>query len=35
VRAGMPRVTFAAGDDPVAGISRPGPTNLAVSTAAL
>jgi transglutaminase-like putative cysteine protease len=35
VRAGMPRVTFAAGDDPVAGITRPGPTNLAVSTAAL
>ncbi len=35
VGAGMPRVTFAAGDDPVAGISRPVPTNLAVSTATL
>lgn len=33
VRAGMPRVTFAAGDDPAAGIARPAPTTLAVSTA--
>jgi transglutaminase-like putative cysteine protease len=35
VRVGMPRVTFAAGDDPVAGITRPVPTTLAVSTAVL
>jgi len=34
VRSGMPRVAFAAADDPGAGVARPEPTNLAVSTAA-
>jgi transglutaminase-like putative cysteine protease len=34
VRAGPPRVAFAAADDPAAGIARPEPTTLAVSTAA-
>ncbi|MEO5765317.1 MAG: transglutaminase family protein, partial [Casimicrobiaceae bacterium] len=33
VRAGMPRVSFAAGEDPAAGIAAPSPTTLAVSTA--
>jgi transglutaminase-like putative cysteine protease len=33
VRAGVPRVAFAAAEDPAAGIVRPGPTPYAVSTA--
>ena len=35
VRGGAPKVAFAAADDPSAGIARPRPTQLAVSTAAL
>jgi len=33
VRSGIPRVTFAAGEDAAAGIAQPAPTALAVSTA--
>ncbi len=33
VRSGIPRVAFAAAEDPAAGIVRPAPTTLAVSTA--
>ena len=33
VRGNMPRVAFAAAEDPAAGIKRPEPTTLAVSTA--
>jgi len=35
VRGGAPKVAFAAADDPSAGIARPQPTRLAVSTADL
>jgi transglutaminase-like putative cysteine protease len=35
VRGGAPKVAFAAADDPSAGIARPQPTRLAVSTAGL
>ncbi|HSU43952.1 MAG TPA: transglutaminase family protein [Casimicrobiaceae bacterium] len=35
VRGGMPKVAFAALDDPDAGVSLPEPTTLAVSTASL
>lgn len=35
VRGGMPKVAFAAVDDPAAGVRVPQPTNLALSTAAL
>jgi len=33
VKGGMPRVSFSATDDPAAGVTKPGPTTLAVSTA--
>ena len=33
VKGGMPRVSFSAADDPAAGVSKPEPTALAVSTA--
>jgi len=32
VRGGMPRVSFSAADDPAAGVTKPEPTTLAVST---
>jgi len=35
VRSGMPKVAFAAAEDVLAGIMRPAPTSLAVSTAQL
>jgi transglutaminase-like putative cysteine protease len=32
VKGGMPRVSFSATDDPAAGVTKPEPTTLAVST---